>query len=434
MASRRGLAERTTVTFRFGQDDFEFFFQWLTGAQTHGGSEVGEAFYAASRITDGDPESWAQEWSALADRVEARARASLAAGHRVSAHDAFLRAYLYRRAPLAFMHPTDSRYRPTYAAAQELFRDGAALADPVIEQFHIPFEDAALTGYFIRAAEDTTPRKTIMMFGGGDTFVEDLYYYLGPAGTKRGYNVVIADLPGQGILPADGLFMRPDAETPMTAIIDHVLNYESVDRERLAAFGISAGGYLIPRAATVDKRIRACIASSAILDFYQVWTRNTSLDKLARVENTPLMRLLERMPSRRVAAVSRLISTYEWRWGVDSITGLLEASRAMTFDPAHLSCPTLVLIGQQEYDKFEASRQWAQRCIDEAATDHKKLIVTPADEGAATHAIGTNLSLMSQLVFDWLDETFADTTTEPRQPARTRSPERPQAHSPVHAR
>jgi alpha-beta hydrolase superfamily lysophospholipase len=406
MASRRGLAERTTVKLRFRQEDFEFFFQWLTGAQTHGGSEVGESFYAASKITDGDTESWVREWSSLADRVEARARSSATRGHRVSAREAFLRAYFYRRVPLAFMHPTDARYRPTYQAAQDLFREGAALADPVMEPFHIPFEDATLSGYLMRPGDDAGPRKTIMMFGGGDTFVEDLYFYLSPSGTKRGYNVVVVDLPGQGILPADGLTMRADAETPMKAVIDHVLRYESVDHERLAAFGISAGGYLIPRAATVDRRIRACVASSAILDFYEVWTRNTSLAKLARLESTPVMRLLERLPSRRVAAVSRLISTYMWRWGVDSITDLLEASKAMTFDPARLSCPTLVLIGQQEYEKFEASREWAHRCIDEASTDHKELIVTPTDEGAATHAIGTNLSLMSQLVFDWLDETF----------------------------
>lgn len=406
MASRRGLAERTTVKFRFGQDDFEFFFQWLTGAQTHGGSEVGEAFYAASQITDGDPESWAREWSSLAERVEARAESSLAGGHRVSAREAFLRAYFYRRAPLAFMHPTDARYRPTYEGARDLFRKGAALADPVIEPFQIPFEHAELSGYLIRPSNDTVPRKTIMMFGGGDTFVEDLYFYLGPSGTKRGYNVIVVDLPGQGILPGDGLVMRADAETPMAAVVDHALQYESVDPERLAAFGISAGGYLIPRAATVEKRIRACVASSAILDFHDVWTRNTSLAKLARLEGTPVMRLLERLPSRRVAAVSRLISTYQWRWGAHSITSLLEKSKPMTFDPARLSCPTLVLIGQQEYENFEASRQWAHRCIDEANTRRGQLIITPIDEGAATHAIGTNLSLMSQLVFDWLDETF----------------------------
>lgn len=415
MKSRRGLAERTTVKFRFGQDDFEFFFQWLTGMQTHGGSEVGESFYAASQISDGDPESWAREWNGLADRVAARARSSLDRGHRVSAREAFLRAYVYRRAPLAFLLPTDARYRPTYQAARELFRQGAGLAEPAIEPFQIPFEGANLSGYLIRPSGVAAPRKTIMMFGGGDTFVEDLYFYLGPAGIKRGYNVVVVDLPGQGILPADGLVMRADAETPMKAVVDHVLEDESVDPERLAAFGISAGGYLIPRAATVEKRIKACVASSAILDFHDVWTRNTPLAKLARLENTPVMRLLERLPSRRAMAMSRLLATYMWRWGANSITGLLEVSKPMTFDPTELSCPTLVLIGQQEYDKFEASREWAHRCIDEATTDHKQLIVTPTDEGAATHAIGTNLSLMSQVVFDWLDEIFDDRSTRVRQ-------------------
>jgi len=78
-----------------------------------------------------------------------------------------------------------------------------------------------------------------------------------------------------------------------------------------------------------------------------------------------------------------------------------------------------VLIGQQEYEKFEASRQWAHRCIDEAATNHKQLIVTPTNEGVATHAVGTNLSLMSQLVFDWLDETFDDRAAGVLQRERT---------------
>ena len=86
----------------------------------------------------------------------------------------------------------------------------------------------------------------------------------------------------------------------------------------------------------------------------------------------------------------------------------------MAFDPAQLDCPMLVLIGQQEYDKFEASREWAHRCIDEATSTHKQLIVTPTDEGAATHALGTNLSLMSQLVFDWLDDVFDDESADRR--------------------
>jgi alpha-beta hydrolase superfamily lysophospholipase len=115
------------------------------------------------------------------------------------------------------------------------------LHTPPIETFEIPFEDGALSGYFLKPDDDMKPRKTLMMFGGGDTFVEDLYFYIGPAGLKRGYNVFIVDLPGQGILPYGDLVMRADAEVPLKAVVDHVLSYPQVDRERLAAFGISAG-------------------------------------------------------------------------------------------------------------------------------------------------------------------------------------------------
>jgi alpha-beta hydrolase superfamily lysophospholipase len=51
----------------------------------------------------------------------------------------------------------------------------------------------------------------------GDTFAEDLYGYIVPAATKRGYNVLFADLPGQGLLPAAGMPMRYDAEVPFSA-------------------------------------------------------------------------------------------------------------------------------------------------------------------------------------------------------------------------
>ena len=401
-----GLSERTRDKVKFAQDDFDFFFQWFAGLQTHGGVESGEIFYAASEITDGDAESWGNAWTSLSHRVEARARGYLERGHRVSARQAFFRAYNYRRAPLVFMRPSDARYRPTYEAAKQLFRIAASLCEPALEPFSIPFEAGALSGYVLRPDETSTAKKTLMMFGGGDTFVEDLYFYIGPAGLERGYNVVIVDLPGQGILPDDGLVMRPDVEVPMKAIVDHVLSYPDVDAESLAAYGISAGGYLVPRAATVEKRIRACVASSAILDFHEVWTRNTSLPRLAQLEGSPLMGLIEKLPLKKVEAVSRLVSTYSWRWGVDSVSDLLEVSKSMVFEPKEITCPVLVLIGAQEYEKFEASREWAHRCVDEAQTSRKELIVTPRDEGADTHAIGTNLSLMAQTVFDWLDETF----------------------------
>lgn len=39
---------------------------------------------------------------------------------------------------------------------------------------------------------------------------------------------------------------------------------------------------------------------------------------------------------------------------------------------------------------------------------NKKLVVTPEDLGASSHCIGENRSLMSEIVFNWLDDTFKE--------------------------
>lgn len=91
---------------------------------------------------------------------------------------------------------------------------------------------------------------------------------------------------------------------------------------------------------------------------------------------------------------------------MSSVTDLIEVSKQFVFNPRAISCPTLVLIGQQEYERFEASRELAHCYLTEASSANKKLAITPQNEGADGHPIGTNLSLMSQLAFDWLDEVF----------------------------
>jgi hypothetical protein len=36
----------------------------------------------------------------------------------------------------------------------------------------------------------------------------------------------------------------------------------------------------------------------------------------------------------------------------------------------------------------------------------KRLVITPAEEGASSHCVMDNRSLMSQELFDWLDEVL----------------------------
>jgi hypothetical protein len=65
---------RQFYNLRFKANDMDFAFQWAIGSCVNGGAAIGEGFYAASRMKDGDPESWVREWMALAERVHNRRR------------------------------------------------------------------------------------------------------------------------------------------------------------------------------------------------------------------------------------------------------------------------------------------------------------------------------------------------------------------------
>jgi dienelactone hydrolase len=396
----------SNVHYHFKSQGFEFVFQWILGMQTHSASEVGESFFAASQITDGDPASWVTAWRELAERVEQRAAASLAGNHLVSAREAYLRAYTYYRAAFAFIDPFhEDVVTPLWQRAVQCFRKAATLLAPALEVVEIPFEGHLLPAYFLKPVGQSGKGKTLEMIGGADTFVEDLYFFVGPAALKRDYILLIVDLPGQGALPYQGLPWRPDAETALATVPDSVLARPDVDPERLAAFGISAGGYLVPRAATVDTRIKACVACSLISDFYAYTTQSPAMLRLAGHETSWTTRLLVKRLHLEPSLI--LLNAYVWRWGVHSFAELLGALRAYHFDPAGIACPLLLLMGEKEFHTAPVSRAQQEEALAKARSPRKDLILTSASDGADAHAIATNMSLMAQLVFDWLDETFA---------------------------
>jgi alpha-beta hydrolase superfamily lysophospholipase len=386
-------------TLRFKANDMDFAFQWAMGSAVHGGASIGGGFYAASRMKDGDPESWVREWMALAGRVEQRGLGMLAAGHPVSARETLLRAFVYYRATLGAMLPADGRFKPAVRKMRACFQKAGFLQEIPVETFSIPFAGGALPGYFHQASRGGEPRRTLLMIGGGETFAEDLYLYIAPAALRRGYNFAAVDLPGQGDLPFAGVYFRPDVEIPMRAVLDCLLSRPDVDPQRLAACGISAGGYMVPRAAVHDGRIRACIANSLLFDLHEIF-RHSPIPRLKG--------LVGWMADRKAPFQMRMLRLIAWRWGLplDDVSAMVEKNRDCVFDPAGIACPTLILVGEGEYANPEVRRQH-RHAMRVMPNPGNRLIIGPADEGAAGHCMGENLGLMSALAFDWLDEVFA---------------------------
>lgn len=93
------------------------------------------------------------------------------------------------------------------------------LLKPACDRIRIPFEGTTLPGYFFKANGTNNKRPTIIATTGHDGTAEELYFYIGAAGIRRGYNVLTFEGPGQGLaLREQGLPFRPDWEKAVTPL------------------------------------------------------------------------------------------------------------------------------------------------------------------------------------------------------------------------
>src|ERR1700679_2910662 len=117
----------------FADASFDFETRSLFGDIHYGAGDVGEMLTAVANITDGDATSWVSEWRSLAERIQAIGDASLNAGHRVSARNAYLRAAVYYAASYVFVDGTenaDVQLAELFAAHRKCFGLHVSLLDP----------------------------------------------------------------------------------------------------------------------------------------------------------------------------------------------------------------------------------------------------------------------------------------------------------------
>jgi pimeloyl-ACP methyl ester carboxylesterase len=400
-----GAVDSHASHMRFYFQDVEMDFNFgslVLGSTVNHGCEIGEAFYTAAQIKDGDAASWQEQWLKTARRVEARGEQSLAKGHTVSARDQLQRASYYYRAVLFPMPPDDPQYKEIALKSRALLKKAGKLFEPQVEYIEIPFEGTVLPGYFRKAAAGETPRKTLIMIGGAETFSEDLFFYIAAQAFDRGYNFLTVDLPGQGLLPLERKFLRPAMHIPVKAVVDYALGRRDVDPRRLAVYGYSTGGVIAPQAAMHDKRIKALAMSHCVVD------GRAEVVLMPQATSSP--DVVKGWSSFK-RGVNRAIV---WRFGLktDDFPGLVEANKGFVFDPAKVTVPPLIIVAHGEYQSPEIQRQ-TKVCMDYLPNPKKKLVITPAEEGASNHCMMENRSLMSQELFDWLDEIFKE--SKPKQ-------------------
>ncbi len=276
--------------------------------------------------------------------------------------------------------------------------------DTPVETIAIPFEGQALPGYFFRPTFNMQKRKTLIMIGGGETCAEQLYFWAGAPGIRRGCNVLCVDLPGQGDTPFSGLYFRHDYERPMKVVVDYLPTRPEVDADPLGIYGVSGGGYMVIRSVVFDKRIKACVANAAITDFY----------RLATIEIPPMLLKAPAPVGDALLKLSRLRSPlpviaaekFCWQAGVTRLSDALEKiGRKANIDGriSDITPPTLCLSGTGESEEQIRQMNEFYAAINASHKDKRPFTL---DEGAEAHCQVNNYALMQAVVFDWLDEVF----------------------------
>ncbi|KAF2163229.1 hypothetical protein M409DRAFT_26273 [Zasmidium cellare ATCC 36951] len=382
-------------TFQDGYFDYNLL--KFLGLATYSGAEIGECFETASRIVDGDPESWVEAWLSTAKRVEGYADEAFAGGHKVSAKEAWLRATTYYQAAFFFVQYKDPRKKQIYEKHTSCFQKAGKLFEPTLQVLSIPYEGKSLFGYFLRV--DDKPRPTVLIQMGADGSSEQIYFSGGGAAAlRRGYNALIFEGPGQtGTFMRDpSLTYRFDWEVPLKAVVDYALTLPQVDPDRLALIAYSLGGFLGPRAVAFEKRISACIVSGLVPSPSHLAGNRIERIKEAdgKYDHSQNYLLYEHMAKYGLNNGIEDIDEFAKYWSSYELYGLEDK----------ITCPLLVLQAAAEGEQNVAL---AKEFFDKLPNPKNKFRLTVEDEGAEMHCQKGNAMLLHAIEFDWLDDVLA---------------------------
>ena len=409
---RRGRTSHEVYTAGFYDGDRDFSVRLLLGKSTRGGTDIGEVLATVAGVDPKDDEAWFAAWVALGDRIASVAGSSAQRGHRVSAARAYLRAANYYATAVNAVSALDEgtdRLLPVFRKHRAAWEGFLANTRWPVQRIDIPFEGSSMPGWFFRPDTSDAVRKTLVMTLGSDEAITGLWNQGVEGGLERGYNVVLYEGPGQqSMLFERGIPFRPDWENVLTPVVDHVLTRDDVDPGRLALYGVSQGGYWVPRALTFEHRFAAAIADGGVVDVSRTWTRNIPHHLLAAYQRGDKERFDKEMgwafhlPGTRAANL-----TWNFRsrpYGVSGYSQALDvvAQYDVTAVAARIRTPLYVI--DVDGDQFFGGQPAELAALVPGSTYAR---FTQA-EGASFHCQPMARELTEQRMFDWLDEQIAD--------------------------
>jgi pimeloyl-ACP methyl ester carboxylesterase len=396
------IFQRQKFNIRFKNEDMDFMFNWAVGISQIIGMSPSQIFYAVHDIKDGDPTGWRKGFHQQSRYQTEQAQLFLKQGQKLSAAQAYLGAAYADRAALQYTDPSSSEFETMVHEMEQAFQTGISLLDIPMRPIEIPFENTTLPGYYLE--HDSQPRPVMFMVGGGDTFREDLFYFAGYPGWKRGYNVIMVDFPGQGMTPNRGQHMRADMDTPFSAILDWLEANAAVKPTQIATYGVSGGGYFTTQGVAADPRINAWIAATPIFDIAQIFRV-----EVGSAVHAPgwLLNTFMRLSGTFNESAEINLQKYAWQFGTTdfktAVDGILTQGRVV--DYTRINCPSLFLVSEGESAELQRQTQVVYEDFVRRGVNVTLRYFT-AQNGADAHCQLNNLRLAHTVIFDWLDQLF----------------------------
>lgn len=399
---RSDIGKRGNYGALFDNGTMDFAAGWLLGYAQQGGLSPGALLHCFAQITDGNPASWARIFLIQAERTRTWAGEAQARDAYAEAAQAWLATYVAERAALMLADPTTGQARALTESMQESFRAFLRTGDIALQPREVPFGATRLPAYATADLEGA-PRAMVII-GGGDTYVEDLWFFGGKAAHEAGWPVLAVDLPGQGSTPYQGLHFGPDTLPGLRAVIDHLHQHGYAGE--LVLLGWSGGGIFVTKFASVarpEDKICAWVASTPIHDAEAMFA-NAIPVALRRDPDSALVRTLLWF-ARRNRVLRGSLAKYDWQFGPAGIAGVVKRFAELgRTDLTAIEAPVLALIGLDEDP--EGMRQ-ARTVVTEVSKRHpaSDLITFDTATGAGSHCQVGNLPLAMTRVLDWLERT-----------------------------
>jgi pimeloyl-ACP methyl ester carboxylesterase len=213
-------------------------------------------------------DDWLDAWTQTAEVHLELAREAEAKGRERSAGEAYLRAAVCLHFAKFVWVVDAQRNRETTERAIAALYAAHRLLDPGAERVEAPLDGHAVVGNLRRPADVDRP-PLVVLIPGLDSTKEEFFGWENVF-LARGMATLSLDGPGQGET-GFVLRIRPDYEVAVAAMLDALEDRDDLDMGRVAAVGVSLGGYYAPRAAAFEPRVKAVAGISGAYDMGANW-------------------------------------------------------------------------------------------------------------------------------------------------------------------